>query len=733
MDIYKEIATVLGTALSSLDGRHRNSLWLREIITPDENGVKADLVDLIDMSVMPIIQGIQQRATLVDVACAIGRKLRLKFNYPNDTLAALSGGLKILEAFSEVDFLDTKRTLIHSKNRKRKKHPVYHIFVKDNDAYDVLLQQIAEKELEESPLKDHPADWEIGFHSETGQGLIRHGNLSALQKMNAKSNPVVFKVLNKLQRTGYRVNNDVFKVYVEALKWEDSSPFKFVKETNREARASMELEAKAIRDLANKNLTRVFYHRYNCDFRGRIYPGTAFLHEQSSDNAKGLLLYDHSVPFGENGAYFLAVHTAGCMGEDKIPLHKRVEFINEKMDEICGWAQDPLKNRGGTEADKPWSALAAAFEWEKFNKWVIEEGKEPSKFESSLPIFVDGSCNGLQHLTALALDHITAPLVNLTKTEDEQKPGDIYTFVADKCWGKLRELYKEIPEEVKLELPRLLEEIKDLKMRYEGEKKKKDRDVVYKEIVEWRKENRDFIDQSWVGFWLLSENIRRKVIKRNVMTLPYGVTRAGTRSQLFDDTKGLSEALTYKEKFWVNPMGDLVFDTCYEELVGPSSMLTLFRQLAERANAKNEFLSWTVPVTNFPVIQAYEEPKKQRVNVMFLNKRLQLTIQKYEDMKLSRRDQLTGASPNIIHSFDAAHLTMTTNACDFPVTTVHDSFGCHAGNMDRMFTIVRQQFVEFYKNHPLDELLKQLNAMDLKPKQGELDIYEVLLSDFAFC
>ena len=54
MDIYKEIAATLGTALSSLDGRHRNSLWLREIITPDEKGVKADLVDPIDMSVMPV-------------------------------------------------------------------------------------------------------------------------------------------------------------------------------------------------------------------------------------------------------------------------------------------------------------------------------------------------------------------------------------------------------------------------------------------------------------------------------------------------------------------------------------------------------------------------------------------------------------------------------------------------------------------------------------------------------
>ena len=162
-------------------------------------------------------------------------------------------------------------------------------------------------------------------------------------------------------------------------------------------------------------------------------------------------------------------------------------------------------------------------------------------------------------------------------------------------------------------------------------------------------------------------------------------------------------------------------------------MLTLFKQLAERANNGEKFLQWTVPITNFPVVQAYEEPKKNTVNVNFMGQRLQLTIQVYENRKLSKKDQISGAAPNVVHSFDAAHLTMVVNKADYPVTMVHDSFGCHAGNMDKLFTLVREQFVEFYESDPLVQLLAQLDAIDLLPERGNLNLNDVMQSDFAFC
>ena len=546
----------------------------------------------------------------------------------------------------------------------------------------------------------------------------------------------MLKALNKLQNTGYCINEEVFDVYLRCMKLESGTPFKYEKETNLEAKRSMKIEADGIRELALKNLHNTFYHRYNCDFRGRIYPGTAYLNEQSSDNAKGLLLYDHEVPFGDNGEYFLAVHTANCIGEDKLPLDDRVAFVNDNMEVLIGWAEDPMVNDGWMKTDKAWSTLAAAIEWKKFNQWAFVDGLPKEDFRSALPIFVDGSNNGVQHLCALSLDETVAPLVNLDPTAKGAVPGDVYMFIAGKVWERIEELNSEIPEEDREQMSRLVDEVKDIKLRYEKvAATRKKRDAVYKELVKWRTDNRELLRKLWPTFWLRvpDKSTTRKCVKRPVMTLGYGVTRAGVREQMFDDTKNLTSDLTYKEKTWVTPMGDLVYDTCYKELPGPAAMLNLFKDLATRANTQNKFLQWAVPITNFPVVQAYEEPTKVQVNASFQGQRIQLTVQKYEKMKLSKKDQMSGAAPNIVHSFDAAHLTMVVNAADFPTTMIHDSFGCHIGNMDKMFDIVRQQFIEFYLVDPLKLLLEELESEDLMPNRGRLDLYDTMLSDFAFC
>jgi DNA-directed RNA polymerase len=111
---------------------------------------------------------------------------------------------------------------------------------------------------------------------------------------------------------------------------------------------------------------------------------------------------------------------------------------------------------------------------------------------------------------------------------------------------------------------------------------------------------------------------------------------------------------------------------------------------------------------------------------------IRLTIRPYERRKLDKRAQKTGAAPNLVHSFDAAHLTTTVTSCPFPVTTIHDSFGCHAGNMEDLFRIVRETFVSFYETNPLEQVLEQVGASELIPEKGDLDLTAILDSDFAF-
>jgi hypothetical protein len=52
--------------------------------------------------------------------------------------------------------------------------------------------------------------------------------------------------------------------------------------------------------------------------------------------------------------------------------------------------------------------------------------------------------------------------------------------------------------------------------------------------------------------------------------------------------------------------------------------------------------------------------------------------------------------------------------------------------MNHMFKHVRDQFVELYKEEPLEHIFAQMDALHLIPTKGNLDVTEVINSDYAF-
>jgi len=160
--------------------------------------------------------------------------------------------------------------------------------------------------------------------------------------------------------------------------------------------------------------------------------------------------------------------------------------------------------------------------------------------------------------------------------------------------------------------------------------------------------------------------------------------------------------------------------------------LTLFQTLAERANKKKIHLTWVSPVTKFPVFQAYRKPTTKRTELKYGDDILKVQLQVWEETTINESKQKTGAAPNIVHSLDAVHLAMCIHDAPYLTTVVHDSFGCHAGNMSHMFYHVREKFVELYQADPLNNILEQLDSTDLSPKKGNLDVNSILGSDFSF-
>ena len=106
------------------------------------------------------------------------------------------------------------------------------------------------------------------------------------------------------------------------------------------------------------------------------------------------------------------------------------------------------------------------------------------------------------------------------------------------------------------------------------------------------------------------------------------------------------------------------------------------------------------------------------------------------------RKQADGIVAHLVHSFDAAHMMLTVNRLHAEgvhhFAMVHDSFGVHAGDIDLLNRVLREEFVRIYSEPVLPNFLReQLRAnpdmaLPAPPRAGNLDIRQVLSSPYFF-
>lgn len=699
----------------------RNKAWVLHDKDPRE---------LLVASYGHVISSIERAATLTQMTNSVGKCIDRRLQLRLDEQSIVHVGFFILVAYFESKIL--RFFCKHQKKKgKRSKFPVYMVGVKNLEALNSIMDMVEEDNVSLFPSKQPLADWGNSFyHEQLKIPFIKNAHVNAITRAKTNDMSYLKSVLNKLQRTGWRINKPVFDAF-EACLNSPVSPFKFSKEIDPEKRASLLVEVSAIYKLSIKNIDNPFYHLYNLDFRGRIYPNTAFLHEQSSDNAKGLLLLDEPVKLGKEGSYWLAVHTANVWGNDKVSLDDRVQWVDDNMDDILLYASDPMKYIGWMDAEKPFCFLACCYEWSMLSNWN-GDGYAIEDFPSCLPVYIDGSNNGVQHLVAMSKDEGIAPLVNLVPQE---LPGDVYMFIAEHTMENVqRDLAELDPKLVNMfdEIhPTLVELRKDVAKYVPGTE-------LYtsakKRLSEFGNSCHDNKSKLGPVFWskVTDKKIWRKTVKRPTMTLGYGGTQFGMVDMVDTDTEGLSEYLRHKDKSWSAYLGRRIYDTCYEELKGPAALLKMFVKLAEQENEKDTPITFDQIVTGFPFVHSYREPETKVVRLNYQGQRLELRIEVWKEATLKKSKQKTGAAPNIVHSVDAVHLSMFVNDAPYPVTVVHDSFGCHAGNMDKAFHDVRLKFIELYEMDPLEYILSQMDAIHLIPEKGKLNVHEILDSDYAF-
>jgi DNA-directed RNA polymerase len=438
------------------------------------------------------------------------------------------------------------------------------------------------------------------------------------------------------------------------------------------------------------------YFPHSLDFRGRMYPISQWVHPQGPDYAKALLTFAESKPIGdEQGPGWLAIHGANCFGVDKIGLEERIDWVEQNIERICAVASDPLQCLWWTEADSPWSFLAFCFEWQSYTAALKRGAGE--YFMSCLPVMVDGSCNGIQHFSAMLRDKVGGTATNLVPSD---KPSDIYGLVAAR--------------------------VTTLLLHESGH-------------------GTDEAARAIAALWY-AIGIDRKVTKRPVMVLPYGGTYSSCRDYVeqavrergklpFADAETEDKAIRYLASMVWASIGDVV--------IGARTGMAWLQSMARLVLKHGGKQVWWRTPSGLKVTQRYVQTKDLQIKTTFLGKVKKMRAVVDTD-EVSASQQINGFSPNFVHSLDAVCLVDTLNLGEQngigSFAAVHDSYGTHAADMQMLAACIRRAFVNLYTDNDVlsqlrDNILLQVPEgveVPMPPPMGELDIQDVLNSDFFF-
>ncbi len=563
--------------------------------------------------------------------------------------------------------------------------------------------------------------------------LVKTRSRGYLAEMKEWEMPAVYAAVNALQGTEWSVNQPIFGL-INALHENNSTlgglperedrplpakPWEEGEEPTPEALHAWKVEAARTHEfnykLMSKRLQLVqklwtaemmqsrgnrFHYVYSMDWRGRMYPAGSGMNPQGDDVAKALLTFTESVPLGEEGAYWLAVHGANCYGVDKVNFDERIAWVESHQDLILRSAADPVgctwwaAGKDGREVQDgsigeinqggPFQFLAFCLEWARLQAWV-DAGAEPSTFTSNLPAAFDGACNGLQNFSALLRDPVGGAATGLVPGEN---PADIYSVVAN----------------------------------------------ASQTIIDTAAWQGNTTAKRWVG------KMTRRLAKRNTMTVPYGVTKRGMKDQLFSDlVDSLPEHRSEDAAF----LADCNYAAISTTVVAANVAMEWLKEAAKVASSNKLPVHWETPM-GFLAVQDYRIDVGDTADFTVLGRRYQLLINREGD-KLNTRKQALGISPNFVHSLDAAHLQRTVTYCvedgmkDFAM--IHDSYGCHAGHATLLRDNLRDAFVDQYTPNVLkkfrDELAEQLpeelrEELPPLPEMGTLDLEQVRKSEYFF-
>lgn len=562
-----------------------------------------------------------------------------------------------------------------------------------------------------------------GYYSNnvTPYRFVKNAKVKYLSELENRDMSKVIDPINAMQNTGWRINTEMLEVldfiYSNSIDVKGLPPAdpKSVPEApyniddNEDVAAEYRKDCYMVHDANRRAISKrisvlrtvslarkfsqyeEFFFPYDVDSRGRAYPKVPFLNPQGTDYVKGLLEFSEGKPINTPAQEaYLAIAVANAWGQDKLALQDRVQWVEDNEVMLQEVANNPMRDRRWLDADEPFMALRGAMEW----AGLCQQGEG---YISHMPVHFDATCSGLQHFSALLRDAEGGFYVNLTGDDTRQ---DIYGEVARKATDSIR-----------------LE-----------------------------------VDTSDFAKIALEIGITRSLCKRPVMIVPYAGTFSSCMEyvnayykELIEDGEDLPLTLSEIRKTLTPYVAKHIWAAIASTVIAAREAMDWITHTARLASKGQDApIQWTTP-DGFIIQQAKYEAKGTKIDTYLDGgRRIRSTVVN-ETQTLDTRKMSQSLSPNYIHSLDACHMRMAICRAmeigGMSFAMIHDSFGVHAADMEVFVQeCIKPAFVQMYEKGNNLELFKDELTVNITdtcsikelPLSGDLDIYEVLDSQFFF-
>lgn len=568
----------------------------------------------------------------------------------NDNFYSLMG-CKIIDILTHSDVLD-----MVLKKTDNKEHPFHALEIRDKAPLSTEKRQKIFNMPTKLPMICPPKDYGV---DKLGGYLLNDENfaedLLVEKKAYAMTSKLdgdsIYNMINSASKIPFKINQPLLDYLNDQgieqnLLINPDIPHKYAdleKRTKYQQSVYVSYNSKvilqeSILDIAEfyRKFSRIYFP-LKLDQRGRIYCSPSYLNYQSNVLSKALLIFAEPGIINKNNLDSIVyikcygANSFGTGGLSKQSVSSKLNWVDKNLNNIIDYKNGKLVSK----AKDKLLFLSFCMEFKRYHEFLEDENQ--MEFYTYLPIQLDATCNGFQHMALLSNEDTLFKELNLVSSNDNKpranidtKPNDFYDFLLH----KLLNFFSS-----KIDNNELIDNSKG-KHRGKGS---------YERLHNF--------------LW------ERAHVKKSIMTIPYNSSSKSMKRYIAEslvkvdcnDEETNWYSVSENNSKRINDSDFFLLIRCLKFIITNDfakikKLSKYLNNVAYIFNVLGLPITWTLP-TGLTVRQSYLETKSTSITP-FMYSKVKLNLKVTIKDKYDKNKQIRALMPNLIHSLDGSSLSL---------------------------------------------------------------------------